>query len=53
MFDVKLTQDGSVVIAVSSLMALMTDQVPSLRVKAVIMSLLCGIDVIVHAQKVL
>ena len=31
MFDVKLARDHSVVIVVSSLMALMTDQVPSVR----------------------
>ena len=37
-FDVKLTRDDSVVIVVSSLMALMTDQVPNVRVKAAIMS---------------
>ena len=37
-FDVKLAQDDSVVIVVSSLMALMTDQVPNVRVKAAIMS---------------
>ena len=37
-FDVKLAQDDSVVIVVSSFMALMTDQVPNVRVKAVIMS---------------
>ena len=37
-FDVKLARDDSVVIVVSSLMALMTDQVPNVRVKAVIMS---------------
>ena len=38
-FDEKLARDDSVVIVVSSLMALMTDQVPNMRVKAVIMSL--------------
>ena len=38
-FDVKLPQDDSVVIVVSSFMALMTDQVPNVRVKAAIMSL--------------
>ena len=38
-FDVKLARDDSVVIVVSSLMALMTDQVPNMRVKAAIMSL--------------
>ena len=37
-FDVKLARDDSVVIVVSSLMALMTDQVPNVRVKAAIMS---------------
>ena len=36
--DVKLARDDSVVIVVSSLMALMTDQVPNVRVKATIMS---------------
>ena len=37
-FDVKLARDDSVVIVVSSLMALMTDQVPNVSVKAAIMS---------------
>ena len=37
-FDVKLARDDSVVIVVSSLMALMTDQVSNVRVKAAIMS---------------
>ena len=37
-FDVKLAREDSVVIVVSSLMVLMTDQVPNVRVKAVIMS---------------
>ena len=37
-FDVKLARDDSVVIVVLSLMALMTDQDPSVRVKVVIMS---------------
>ena len=37
-FDVKLARDDSIVIVVSSLMALMTDQVPNVRVKAAIMS---------------
>ena len=52
MFDVKLARDHSVVIVVSSLMALMTDQVPSVRaIKSV--NSLCGIDVIVYAWKIL
>ena len=38
-FDVKLARDDSVVIVVSSLMALMPDQVPNVRVTAAIMSL--------------
>ena len=37
-FDMKLARDDSVVIVVSSLMALMTEQVPNVRVKAVIKS---------------
>ena len=37
-FDVKLARDDSVVIVVSSFMALMADQVPNVRVKAAIMS---------------
>ena len=37
-FDVKLARDDSVVIVVSSLMVLTTDQVPNVRVKAAIMS---------------
>ena len=37
-FDVKLARDDSVVIVVSSLMPLMADQVPNVRVKASITS---------------
>ena len=36
-FDVKLARDDSVVIVVSSLIVLMTDQVPNVRVTAAIM----------------
>ena len=52
-FDVKLARDDSVVIVVSSLMALMTDQVPNVRVKAAIMSswFRCVIDVIDYTRK--
>ena len=56
-FDVKVARDDSVVIVVSSLMVLMTDQVPNVRAKAAIINFfvvsLCGIDIIVHTRKVL
>ena len=54
MFDVKLARDHSLVIVVSSLMALMTDQVPSVRaIKSSCVNSLCGIDVIVYTWKIL
>ena len=55
-FDVKLARDDSVVIVVSSLMALMTDQVPNMKSQScdhVFVVSLCGIDVIVYTWIVL
>ena len=51
----KLARNDSVVIVVSSLMVLMTNQVPNVSQSCdhVFMVSLCGIDVIVHTRKVL
>ena len=56
MLDVKLVRNDSVVIVVSSLMTLMTDQVPSVHESEScdhVVVLLCGINITVHARKVL
>ena len=53
MFDVKLARDDSVVIVVSSLMALTSSKRESQSCDHVFVVSLCGMDVIVYTRKVL